>query len=105
MSSPCVGNRRPGSAGVPTRRQSRTALPYDVAARGVRSTHTSAIGNGSLGQGTLSSAAVKAAGGAAVFARGTRFRRDSRTSLPVMALRLSFFAGIERFLMLVPLIV
>src|SRR5215211_5707593 len=64
---------------------------------------TSAVENVSSGQRTRSSAAVNPSSCPAFLANGTS-KRDSRTSLPVIELRLIFFAGIERFSMFLPLI-
>ena len=81
-----------------------TALPYDEAARGVRSTQTSAVGNVSLGHRTLKLGGAETAEPLGVPRTRHPDSRDSRTSLPVIELRLIFVAGIERRSMLFPLI-
>jgi hypothetical protein len=62
------------------------------------------MGNVSEGQWIRSSSAVNPPSRWARLALLT-LRRDSRTSLAEIEFRLSFFAGIERFLIVLPLIV
>ena len=76
-----------------------------AAARAVRSTHTSAIGNVSAGHLIFRSAAVAPPSLSARAARGTRRSRDSLMCLPVSVFLRSFSPVIERFSIDEPLIV